>query len=209
MLLVSPGLINTGSFPAPSSTYYQDNDVSARVVSNPSNFLIPNSLGDLTKRENRFAHYDVFPYNLNAPAPVNIGGVTPPSPPYPMNSAYLVPFHTSSPRYSDDVLLTNVLSFDVQVYDPNAPLRTNGGMIVSPTDPGYAAGTNSGAFGEYVDLGSSLYTGAGGAPAPLFNSAARQTVTTVAPPIDLAPRLPGTMTTSSDPPTGGTVAGAT
>jgi len=62
--------------------------------------LYPNSLGDLTKRENRFLHSSTFPHGFQ-------GTSTP--------GAVL----TGAGRVGDDVVLTNVIAFDVRVYDPD------------------------------------------------------------------------------------------
>jgi type II secretory pathway pseudopilin PulG len=68
VLLVAPNAFTTAplSTPAtgttPASGYYANYDVSAHAYS--STLVVPNSLGDLTKREYRFAHpYTGFPYD--------------------------------------------------------------------------------------------------------------------------------------------------
>jgi len=164
LLVVSPGLSTSGVFnPTPTSDYYRQNDVSIRLSQGAAgDILVPNTLGDLTKRENRFAHYGAFPFNLNAQAPVTVGGYTPTS--YPTLDAYLLPFFAgnppgtnASPRYGDDILLANVLAFDVQVFDPAVPLRSVSSNVVSPPDPGYTTGTPL----TYV-LGGNTYTNVGG-----------------------------------------------
>jgi len=105
---------------------------------------VANTLGDLTKRENRFGHQAGsanFPHALNL--------------------AFFKSFAETPgagvSREGEDVILTNVLNFDVKVWDPTATTRNVGGEIVSPGDPGYdhTAGT-AGAPGAYVDL---FYTG--------------------------------------------------
>jgi hypothetical protein len=61
-------------------------------------------------------------------------------------------FDASPARQGQDVILTNVLAFDVRVFDPGVSVyvATNGTPLV-PGDPGY---TNSpSASGAYVDLG--------------------------------------------------------
>src|SRR5262249_29888142 len=145
-----------------------------------TNILVPNSLGDLTKRECRFAHYPTngaaaylygFPYDLSSTVPVTG---------YPnTNAAYLMPL--SGNRQGDDVLLTNVLSFDVQIYDPGAPTFVSNGVAITPNDAGYAALLPGGAsaaagFGAYVDPGyAPSYTVPNPPPVyptPLFNLAA-------------------------------------
>jgi len=124
-----------GSLPAAYATY----DLSLRPA--PSGRLLPNSLGDLTKRENRFLH--------------NLGGTV---------SAAAYPYATSTTslptagllsgaRVGEDVVLTNVLAFDVRVFDPEAPVQTNGQTAVIPGDPGFDATAASSAKGAYVDLG--------------------------------------------------------
>ena len=58
------------------------------------------------------------------------------------------------------MILTNVLSFDIKVWDPDAPVLVAGGQTLLPGDPGYLAelqrwASGSGAvasFGAYVDL---------------------------------------------------------
>lgn len=77
--------------------------------------LYPNSLGDLTKRENRFLHKPVFPFFFDGTLP----GLT----------------LSGTGREATDVVLTNVIAFDVRVFDPGAPT---------------AAGVAS--TGAYVDL---------------------------------------------------------
>ncbi len=73
----------------------------------------PNSLGDLTKRENRFLHATAAPYRF-------AGGTA--------AGATLV-----GDQEGDDVILTNVISFDVRAFDPQA--------------------VDGSTRGDYVDLG--------------------------------------------------------
>ena len=62
VLLVAPGVAQNPSFASlPKNTFFGSNDISARLVNGQ---IVPNSLGDLTKRENRFAHpVDQFPFD--------------------------------------------------------------------------------------------------------------------------------------------------
>ncbi len=68
VLLVSPSI---GTQPA--TAFYDSNDVSVRFVQTaPSTYsAIPNTLGDVTKRENRFAHFGttfaMFPFTMFVP----------------------------------------------------------------------------------------------------------------------------------------------
>jgi hypothetical protein len=128
--------------------------------------FLPNSLADLTRRENRFMH--------------NAGGVidaTAGSFRFPdalVNSTFqwqatLAPGGlifdrtNSSTRVGEDVVLTNVIGFDVRVFDPGAPVGvpTGGDSAVVPGDSGLATATVA-ANGAYVDLGwyAGTYTGA-------------------------------------------------
>ncbi|GAB6164904.1 hypothetical protein JCM19992_09040 [Thermostilla marina] len=147
-------------------------------------FLVPCTLGDLTKPENRYAHqvggYPFHPHRvgtwriLGLPttsesssnmAAVNwiAGGTLPAVPlsarntgnpgdsvnlfdawtnPYPF--AELDPLtgeHTAMQgvRVEEDLVLTNVLSFDVKGWDPQAPVFYRNGRLLKPGDPGYRA----------------------------------------------------------------------
>ncbi len=56
-------------------------------------------------------------------------------------------------RRGEDIKLSDVLAFDVRVYDPTAPIIAAGGVAMNPGDPGYtSAGTVVGR-GGFVDLG--------------------------------------------------------
>jgi hypothetical protein len=169
VLLVAP---NVGSISSFDREFYDDNDISVRYqVSGATATLIPNTLGDLTKRENRFAHYGnssvaygAFPFPVDLSAiPQNPPTVPPTSmsnpsswpttatPAHPDESAFLFPaehLHTG-----DDVLLTNVLAFDVQVWDPRAPIMAPAGIAFEPSDPGWKGSDTPVSFGAYVDLG--------------------------------------------------------
>ena len=62
-------------------------------------------------------------------------------------------------RIADDVILTNVIGFDVKAWDPTAPVLYDSSQkrVILPGEPGYAippAGTVSIiSHGAYVDLG--------------------------------------------------------
>lgn len=117
---------------------YQSYDLSLR---SEGGRLYPNSLGDLTKRENRFLH--------------NPAGLTLSSVNYPYNntaSSIAANGPLAGARIGEDVVMTNVLAFDVRVYDPRAPILAVSNVAVTPGDPGYSAGVGAGAQGAYVDL---------------------------------------------------------
>ena len=125
-------------------------DVSARLeLTSSGTTLYPNTLADLTRRENRFLHN-----------PAGVTGMTN----YPFefaggNHQSTTPtdglFFDTAQRQGEDVVLTNVLSFDVRVFDPGVPVyATVNGSALVPGDPGF---TNSPvASGGYVDLGHGI-----------------------------------------------------
>jgi hypothetical protein len=168
VLLVNPGLKPNMSTITPGPTYYDLYDVSARLAQDSTNQtrLVPNSLGDLTKREFRYAHLGtaypaVFPFDVATTMP---SGHLLYDAAVPQKGA-LAAFRGD--RLSDDVLLTNVLSFDVQVYDPSAPVQATATAAFTPSDPGFSTASIAGA---YADLGSN-YPAVSGFP-DLFNQAA-------------------------------------
>jgi hypothetical protein len=151
MLIVPEGVLGAN---APlDATFYELYDISARVDKHKSGQIrrVANTLGDLTKRENRFLHNKIY---ANALASGTAGLGYPWPVPYKLNSPPLPPF--SADRQGEDVVLTNVLSFDVQVFDPSAEMRSIGNAIIEPTDAGYknaTANINNPARGAYIDLG--------------------------------------------------------
>jgi hypothetical protein len=232
-------------------------DLSVRLDKpNPSNLAtwryVPNTLADLTKRENRFAHQPwiegtapatPFPFSpyiwfdngtmkvsdwqllglptlrecshflwdaagplpnvvlgvdpanpalapktypqkrdlWNEPLPYTIvgprnGGIDPetgtlrfdPPPDLPTPSMFM------GPRVAEDVMLTNVIGFDVKAWDPGARVYQLNGVAVVPGDPGYSKALTDGTlvgYGAYVDLGYGHYgpyTPPLNAPTPAF-----------------------------------------
>jgi hypothetical protein len=175
-------------------------DISVRMEGDR---LVPNTLADLARREHRFAHAPnnnpgapvigtskayfpyQFPYNVAVPtdlSPLSVNN----------DDASLRRLHGE--RAGEDLMLDNVLAFDVQVYDPGAPLfnfqtttvqptgrRTNGtdtafidalqAYASNPSGPAVLTG-----YGTYADLGWNNvidYVPAVGAPTPLFQQARR------------------------------------
>lgn len=128
---------NTVGFTA-WNTFFDTYDLSVR---REGSVLVPNSLADLTRRECRFMH--------------NPGGVTNGSGfPYAFTTGAGLFFDSSlgSTRVGDDVVLTNVIAFDIRVFDPAAPVNVSGVDATVPGDPGYTVGAV--ANGCYVDLGN-------------------------------------------------------
>ena len=186
VLLVVPGaaqaLKNYSASFAKGKTipsYYNDNDISAHLTHDAKGrpIVVPNSLADLTKRENRFGHPTWQQSNAYMPYPFDVrmwqtyslptlaecssptwmanwqNGSTPPppttfppggkvdmwdkSPGGAWDEATILSDQAMNPandgvRVAEDVVLTNVIGFDVKVWEPAA---------------------NNGA-GGYVDLGS-------------------------------------------------------
>jgi type II secretory pathway pseudopilin PulG len=169
-------------------------DISVRLENGR---IVPNTLADLSRRENRFAHApndtvtpaSTFPHQF----PYNSGNVFNYYQPDPeediaINAGSLR--RLVGERQNEDLVLDNVLAFDVQVFDPGAPLYQYGGSIIQPssstafTDPNspndaIGQGVLTG-FGAYVDLGwnngvnnNPEYVAAATAPATLFQQERR------------------------------------
>jgi prepilin-type N-terminal cleavage/methylation domain-containing protein len=121
--------------------------------------FFPNTLGDLTRRESRFMHNSggvtngtAFPYRFVGPGVAHQS--SPPS------DGLMFDMANGSTRISEDVVLTNVIGFDVRVFDPAAPVCVNPSSTLAtvPGDSGFANG-NVVANGCYVDLGNGFSTG--------------------------------------------------
>ncbi len=146
--------------------YYDTYDVSAHP--DGSGNMVANSLQDLTYRENRFAHdWTALPYPVLFPMLNGLPGASG------FNPDTLIPFQqpllagasagqwTANPvgsaRFGEDVVLTNVVSFDVKVWDPQVIVKSDGGTpahSLVPSDQGYANASVTATTqpGAYVDL---------------------------------------------------------
>lgn len=111
------------------------NDLSVRLQGSD---VIPNSLGDLTKRENRFLRSGTtaFPYSWATNTTLLTGTLMPPygqsgtkqlSRTIPLAGPNAV---LSGARVGEDVILSNILSFDVRAFDPQARRGTGPAMRV-------------------------------------------------------------------------------
>jgi len=145
------GVVGSGSFSTSNSipgaiipAVYNLYDISLRPEGST---LYANSLGDLTKRENRFLHIDTSGSASSFPF-VCLSGIV---------------FGGASGRQGEDLVLTNVISFDVRVYDPEAALRSSGSEILTPGDRGYGTATSISPIpkGAYIDLGADIDIGFG------------------------------------------------
>lgn len=85
-------------------------------------------------------------------------------------------------RQGDDIILNNVLAFDVKIWDPEAPVYVDGQTAVTQGDPRYYAllsntGSTVSASGSFVDLNyaqnnsRSWFSGPGDSRSPLRTSA--------------------------------------
>lgn len=121
-----------GTMPAIYGTY----DISLRSDPTVSGELVPNTLGDLTSRENRFFHGPTWA----AAFPSTLTNLT----------------FDGTTREGDDVVLTNVIAFDVRVFDPDAIARLNGSTVVYPNEQTYTTALLPVGFtGCCLDLGCS------------------------------------------------------
>jgi hypothetical protein len=149
--------INTNSitFNSWATFYNTTGDVSVR---RENTLLYPNTLADLTRRESRFMHNrnglvaaTDFPFAFVAHQTASTSGTTETLP----AAIEGLIFDSTSQRRGEDVVLTNVLAFDVRVFDPAAPVVvTADGTPLVPGDPGFT-GTPV-ASGAYVDLGNNV-----------------------------------------------------
>lgn len=139
VLLVRPdlndattGIYRTG---VTLADHYQQSDISVRQAGGD---LIANSLADLTQRENRFAHVDNFPTRFDVNATSGL-----------LNTGWVL----TGDRQGEDVILSNVIAFDVRAFDRTAIVQLNNGEPVSPGDPGYGATANTNiGVGAFADL---------------------------------------------------------
>jgi len=157
LLLIRPdkGVMGTYSSLADAVDFWDDNDISAHIAYNSTSMqyqVIANSLSDLSKRENRFAcNLRSNGTALNSAIPYGIDL-------NPNSTTSLDVYTLSGNAFGEDRVLSNVLAFDVRVFDPGAPIYqdASGAVALVPGDPGYAtasatAGNRLG-FGAWVDL---------------------------------------------------------
>jgi hypothetical protein len=154
------------------AAFFNNNDISARVerTADGQLQLRANSLADLTERQNRFAHMFAPPPDLTRPAgfpyPLSFQRRTYPLANQSVNlmadtnlllrRGSLKNLYVNDRDYlrrGEDIVLTDLLSFDVRVFDPQAPLTAVGGLAVSPGDPAWNTSGPVAGRGAFVDLG--------------------------------------------------------
>jgi type II secretory pathway pseudopilin PulG len=160
--------------------YWQSSDISASIRTfdlGGGTFvfrIIPNSLVDVTRREHRFAHQNL-PGNF--PSPMLLNARLSAGTALGTGVASFSEFSYQGPNLGEDRLLSQLLAFDVRVFDPTAPVRADNSDAtglgtpgdatddavgkIQPGDPGWTeAVANSYPFvgaGAYVDLGYNRY----------------------------------------------------
>ena len=124
------------------ATFQADNDLSVHALT--TGLVEPNSLADLTKRENRFLHNPggtvtggAYPFDLGGQFNTTTGEF----------NGHVT--GSTGTRIGEDVVLTNVIAFDVRVFDPQSPL--GGGVTGDYVDLGSAGGVN-----PVVSIGSTF-----------------------------------------------------
>ncbi len=130
--------------------FINENDISIRINANGT--VSANTLADLTLRKNRVAHMPTLPINI----PVNnVNILQDANFPHPFSTARL-PFQ-SGVFMGEDVVMDQVIGFDVRVYDPLIKIVADitGSEPLTPGDPGYETLAHTAAIGRgaYVDLG--------------------------------------------------------
>jgi type II secretory pathway pseudopilin PulG len=118
--------------------FFSRYDISAHY-DQQSGRMVANTLADLTMPENRFAH-SVKGASVGS---ISVGG-----------DSMIRPFPMSSERYGEDIMLTNVVGFDVKGFDSWGGFGTaaEDGVAMVPGDFSYSTG--AGSRGVYVDIGS-------------------------------------------------------
>ncbi len=189
LLIVSPNL--TVGLPPGQTNAFQHNDISAHWNPN-NNTWAANSLSDLSQRQNRCVHQNFanFPQNGLFAAQGYMPNTMQLAVGIPSGSLNTCTFYSLDgiPQFiGEDRILSNVLAFDVRVYDPYAVLRADNldvnqsnantaddaHGVLQPGDPGYAwavlNGTQAMGSGAYVDLWYNR--GYGNVPGAFQNSA--------------------------------------
>lgn len=132
-------------------------DISLRsgTIAGQGQVLLPNGLGDLTKRENRFMRGG-YSFVMESGATRSVAAQAFPFA-FPVDATrHAIPEAAldGTRRATEDLVLTNVIGFDVRVFDPRAVVSAADARV--PGDPGYAAPAAplpGDGMGAYVDLG--------------------------------------------------------
>ena len=141
--------------------FFQQYDISANVVRAPGGvtavspvsgamqeayLIVANSLQDLAIRKNRFCHQRYVNYTATPPSEINNPAsniLRRSAIPLPLTQNIAAPLaFTLESRLSNsqyDIMLNNILAFDVQVFDPTAPVlvETATDNFLEPIDRGF------------------------------------------------------------------------
>jgi type II secretory pathway pseudopilin PulG len=122
----------------------QNNDISCRIVIdlNDNNYNVyANSLSDLALRRNRFCHQYFIYDNVNPSIDANW--------PHFLDKSLISGF---KPVEGNDIVLTDVASFDLQIYSPDVSLSLDADIPVAPADIGFPKIATQISAGDFVDL---------------------------------------------------------
>jgi len=156
--------LNSGQYSS-WTKFYDAFDLSVRGSAYSGGMAyLPNTLSDLTRRESRFMHNRMGALATGTGTGVPYGFIGPLGSGTTHQSqvaadGLLFDNGNGSQRVGEDVVLTNVIGFDVRVFDPTAPVvvpATDAALV--PGDPAYGPGkqATAGAQGCYVDLGNNV-----------------------------------------------------
>ena len=126
------------------TTLMQNNDISCRIIQDNAtgNFSVyANSLSDLALRQNRFCHQWFTYDNANPSIDANW--------PHLLDRSLISTF---KPVEGNDIVLTDVASFDLQVYSPDVTLSLDTDIPVAPADRGFPVAATQISAGDFVDL---------------------------------------------------------
>lgn len=157
------------------SAFLNTNDISVRVmrVQGAGYRVVANSLADLTQRENRAYRIAVVADATMRPRRDPLIQSSELRSDLLLQNGMLKDLAANNGsmqfmmiRKGKDIVVGDVLGFDVQVWDPEAVVRvTDDGTAVTPSDPGYVSNTATNATtGAYVDLGFAAKLGVSGLP---------------------------------------------
>ncbi|MDP1564152.1 MAG: hypothetical protein Q8M16_22435 [Pirellulaceae bacterium] len=167
--------------------FLQFNDISlSRNFDNPNVTLSPgislsrykcNSLGTLNHPKNRTAHWGTDRLGTimgngqlqvaGFPHPLLVQGFAPDN--LRAENLFLEDLILFGVNTGSDVVMENVVGFDVKVFDPTVPVYEYSGMPLLPHDPGYRhayGNPDFAGYGGYVDLGAFEFRSMDGVPGP-------------------------------------------
>jgi type II secretory pathway pseudopilin PulG len=169
VVLVRPDINLLLQGPSHAGSLATDDDISTEfhlVPGDPTGHRLAASLGDLSLRRNRYAHE----FGTGGRPGSSLKELMRDYPYPPMwTPLHLQPRQQAENEVTDAAeeyfVLGDVLSFDVRVFDPYAPLDVSGPVALAPGDPGYRVPDTPVARGAFVDLnyardGSTVSSGA-------------------------------------------------